>query len=89
MIYSFSDEPKQWNNKCPECDSVIKWNHVSSKSGTKSIVHCSNNLIASRIHIKSLRDIKSCFWKGYVVRQKDGGIRFSNKNGEWIKQPVL
>jgi hypothetical protein len=32
-----------------------------------------------------LKDIKVCFWKGSVVRQKDGGIRFKNSDSSWIK----
>ena len=53
------------------------------------MVHCSNNLMASRIDIKSLRNLKACFWKGYAVRQKDGSIRFKNKNREWLKEVVM
>jgi len=89
MTFNYEDEPKSWNNKCPDCGSIIKWNLESSKSGAESMVHCSNNLMASRIDIKSLRNLKACFWKGYAVRQKDGSIRFKNKNREWLKEVVM
>ena len=88
MIFNYDDEPKSWNNKCPDCGSIIKWSLISPKSGAESVVHCSNNLAASRIGIQELKDLKACFWKGYVVRQKDGGIRFKNKNNEWLKEII-
>tara|TARA_Y100000034_G_scaffold90657_1_gene109250 strand:- start:1979 stop:2251 length:273 start_codon:yes stop_codon:yes gene_type:complete len=79
-------EPKEWNNICPKCNSIIKWSLQSSKPGAKTNVYCSNSLFASRVGIEALRDIKNCFWTGYVVRQKDGGVRFQNEKKEWLKE---
>ena len=89
MIFNYDDEPKSWNNKCPDCGSIIKWSLISSKFGAQSVVHCSNSLAASRVDIQELKDLKACFWKGYAVRQKDGGIRFKSKNNEWLKEVIM
>ena len=84
-MHSF-DNPKEWNNKCPDCRAVIKWSLTSSKPGKKAGVYCSNNIACSRVEITSIADLKVCFWIGYVVRQKDGGVRFQNKDGSWIRE---
>jgi hypothetical protein len=84
-FFNFDKKAKKWNNRCPECGSRIKWSLGLSRHGTESTVHCSNSLVASRLDMQSLEDLKVCFWKGYVVRQKDGGVRFRDKNKQWIK----
>jgi hypothetical protein len=86
MIYNHDEEPKKWNNKCPKCGSSIRWNHWSSEDGSKSNAHCSNGLTASRVSVASLQELNICFWKGYVIRQKDGGVRFKDANGEWLRE---
>jgi hypothetical protein len=80
------DEPKEWNNKCPDCRSVIKWGLTSSSVGSKAKVYCTNNAACSRVEITALKDLKICFWQGFVVRQKDGGVRFQDKDGTWIRE---
>jgi hypothetical protein len=86
MLYSFSDNPKQWNNNCPKCGSAIKWTLHSSQEGARSVAYCANSLSASRTDIVKLRELMACSWKGYVIRQKDGGVRFLNENSKWLKE---
>lgn len=80
-----ADEPKEWSNKCPLCSSPIKWSLSSSRSGAKTVAYCSKGPTSSRIDIKNLREVKLCLWQGFVVRQADGGVRFREKSGSWIK----
>ena len=82
------DEPKEWNNKCPDCRAIIKWSLTSSAPGSKARVYCSNNISCLRVEITSLNDLKLCFWTGFVVRQKDGGIRFQDKDRNWIIEHI-
>jgi len=84
MNFNYDNQPKEWNNKCPKCLSNIRWRLRTSRAGATSFASCSNNLLASREDIKSLRGMKVCFWKGIAVRQKDGGIRFKDSNNNWI-----
>jgi len=85
MLYRLIDEAKQWNNKCPKCNSRIRWSLTSGRAGASASAYCSNNIIASRIHI-SPRRMKICSWNGKAVRQKDGGIRFINDNGAYLAE---
>jgi hypothetical protein len=42
---------------------------------------------ASKVDItSSWIELDYCLWEGCAIRQEDGGIRLSNKNGEWIKE---
>jgi len=84
MTYDHDKESKKWNDKCPKCGSLVRWSHWSSGVGTKSSAHCSNGLTASRLSIASLQDLDVCLWKGYVIRQKDGGVRFKSADGKWL-----
>jgi len=78
---------KRWNDKCPICGAIIKWHLSSSITGAKSGAYCSNNMKASKVDItSSWIEIDYCLWEGRAIRQEDGGIRLSNKNGEWIKE---
>jgi len=86
-MHSF-DKPKEWNNKCPDCRAIIKWNLTSSEPGSKTRVYCSNSITCSRVEIISPADLKVCFWTGSVVRQKDGGVRFQDKDGSWIREYI-
>ena len=80
------NEPKQWNNKCPICSSPIKWSLSASRPGAKAVAYCSKSPNSSRVEIKNLRETRICMWQGFVIRQPDGGIRFKEKNGGWIRQ---
>ena len=82
------DEPKEWNNKCPDCRSIIKWGLTSSEAGSSTKVCCSNNISCSRVEITTLDDLKFCLWTGLVIRQKDGGVRFQDKDGNWIREYI-
>ena len=82
--FVFIDEPKQWNNKCPQCRSNIRWSLSNSKPGAEAGAYCSKGVYASRLDIRDFRKIRFCTWEGRVVRQKDGGIRFKDKDGNWI-----
>ena len=84
--FNFDKEPKRWNNKCPKCGAEIRWYMNNCQEGSRSQVYCANNIRASVANVFSLRDLEFCFWEGTVVRQKDGGIRFSNKDGEWLRE---
>ena len=86
MNYPLINEPKKWNSECPDCGSVIRWSLTSGKKSSKGVAHCSNNMVASRIDCGNLRDVNFCFWEGHVVRQNDGGVRFKNKDGNWIRE---
>lgn len=85
MSFNYDNQPKEWSNKCPKCRSDIRWSLSSSRTGATSVAYCANNLFSSRESMSRLKDIKVCFWKGSVVRQKDGGIRFKNSDSSWIK----
>ena len=84
MIFNYDNQPKEWNNKCPKCNADIRWSLRSAKVGTKAVAYCANSLISSRESINQLREIRVCFWKGFVVRQKDGGVRFKSHDNSWI-----
>jgi hypothetical protein len=81
--------PKEWNNECPECGSIVKWGLHSREHGAKASVHCSNSIFVSREFVIPLEDNDYCMWSGYVVRQRDGGVRFRNKDGQWIKEIIV
>jgi len=82
--FQFGSVPKEWNNKCPDCGSPIKWGLRSGEHGAKASVFCSNSLLASREIVAPLKSAKHCSWAGYVVRQRDGGVRFRDQNGRWL-----
>jgi len=82
-LYKLGDDPKKWNNKCPKCNSTIRWHLNSGKDGASASAYCSNSLTASGIY-PSLKAINVCSWKGKVVRQRDGGVRFRNNDGTYL-----
>ena len=84
--FSFDNKIKEWNKWCPTCKSAIKWSLTSGVAGARSTAYCANNISASRINISSLKEETYCLWEGYVIRQKDGGVRFSDLNGIWISE---
>jgi hypothetical protein len=88
MTYSLmTTEPKIWASRCPVCGSRIKWSLNNSKAGSKSRAYCSKSIYASTTTFK-LSDLNICNWSGTVVRQKDGGVRFKNFNGKWLREPL-
>lgn len=86
MVYYDYSDTKQWTNKCPLCNAIIRWSLSSGKKDSKASAYCSNSIHASRLDIKALREIKYCKWEGFVVRQADGGIRFKDRDGKWIPE---
>ncbi len=79
------DEPRKWNNKCPICKSDIHWYMTNSRAGAKGSVYCANNIQASTLDASFIGK-RICSWEGFVVRQKDGGIRFCEKDGTWLRE---
>ena len=75
----------EWNNKCPVCYSQIVWHMTDGSCGSTCCVRCSKSWFAS-VNVKSISEIKICEWEGIGVRQVDGGIRFKNKNGNWLRE---
>jgi hypothetical protein len=84
--FQFDSVPKEWNNKCPDCGSLIKWGLHSGTPGANTAVYCSKSLFASREITLPLKDMRHCTWLGRVVRQQDGGVRFRDGHGRWLKE---
>ena len=75
----------EWVNKCPLCYSQIVWSMPNGSKGSTCYARCSKSLFAS-VNVKSISEIKICEWEGSGVRQADGGVRFKNENGSWLRE---
>jgi hypothetical protein len=84
-LYNYSNEPKRWNSKCPKCNSIIRWHLNSGESGAAASAYCSNSITASGVY-PSLIAIDICDWRGKVLRQRDGGVRFCNNDDTYLKE---
>ncbi len=78
------DEPRHFNSSCPLCGAQIKWALTPARPGAEGQAICTKSVKASQI-LENLRDCKGCAWEGVVVRQKDGGVRFMNRDGTWLR----
>ena len=87
IIYH-QDEPRKFNSNCPLCNSQIKWQLASGTLGSVGTAICTKSVKASQI-ITNLHECPGCEWEGFAVRQKNGGIRFKNKNGTWLREHVI
>ena len=66
--------------RCPRCSGSLLWSLSNGRLGSSSEIICSNNATSSRIDWRQTSEI-FCFWKGKVIRKKDGSVEFYEKNG--------
>jgi|TARA_R110000868_G_scaffold310765_1_gene571929 hypothetical protein len=83
----FSDDTRQWNNRCPECGACITFRLNNGDYGATSIAKCGNNIVSTRDFPRDeleRRKMKLCHWKGKAIRMRDGSVRFKDSNGRFL-----
>jgi hypothetical protein len=83
----FSDNIRQWNNRCPVCGACVTFRLHNGEAGSTSIARCGNNIKSTRDFSKDKsdrQDMKLCDWKGKAVRMTDGSVRFKDRNGRFL-----
>ena len=87
LLKFFSDDTRQWNNRCPDCGSCITFRLNSGDFGATSIARCGNNIMSTRDFPRNeseRRKMKLCGWRGKAVRMRDGSVRFKNSDGRFL-----
>jgi len=83
----FSENIRQWNNRCPDCGAHITFRLNNGEYGATSIARCGNNIGSTRDIPRDKSDrrkIKLCDWRGKAVRMRDGSVRFKDGNGRFL-----